>query len=92
MSAAIDIVAQMYQHRIRDGTAMQVRLDSYGVLQIEPTDRPEDYVKYDIDVETAVQVAFEHRPELAAVRQRIEASLAGISAAIAGTVAMFRAK
>lgn len=41
-------------------------------LEIEPTDRPEDYVQYDIDVETAVQVAFEHRPELAAARKEVE--------------------
>lgn len=41
-------------------------------LEIEPTDRPGDYVAYQIDTEAAVQKAFENRPELAAQRQEIE--------------------
>jgi outer membrane protein TolC len=41
-------------------------------LVIEPTDRPEDYVAYDIDVEEAVRKALENRPELAVAQREIE--------------------
>lgn len=41
-------------------------------LEIEPTDRPEDYVQYEIDVEQAVQKALTRRPELASAQQEIE--------------------
>ena len=38
-------------------------------LAIEPTDRAEDYVTYDIDVK-ATRVAFENRPELVSRTRR----------------------
>jgi len=41
-------------------------------LAIVPTDRPGDYVVYEIDVEEAARKAFENRPELAALQQAIE--------------------
>ncbi len=41
-------------------------------ITIEPTDRPDDFVVYDIDVEQAVQIAFRHRPELAIANRDIE--------------------
>jgi outer membrane protein TolC len=41
-------------------------------LIIEPTDRPEDYVTYDIDVEEAVRKALELRPELAVAQREID--------------------
>jgi outer membrane protein TolC len=41
-------------------------------LVIEPTDRPEDYVAYDIDVDEAVRKALENRPELAVAQREIE--------------------
>jgi outer membrane protein TolC len=41
-------------------------------LAIEPTDRAEDYVLYDIDVEDATRVAFASRPELSLANQEIE--------------------
>ncbi|MGH0034766.1 MAG: TolC family protein [Myxococcota bacterium] len=41
-------------------------------MEIEPTDRPEDYVEYQIDVEEAVRKAFEYRPELASARNEVE--------------------
>jgi outer membrane protein len=41
-------------------------------LEIEPTDRPEDYVQYEIDVEQAVAKALTRRPELASAKQEIE--------------------
>jgi outer membrane protein len=47
-------------------------LRAESTLEISPTDRPEDYVAYDIDVEEAVQRAFQHRPELEIARKEIE--------------------
>jgi outer membrane protein TolC len=41
-------------------------------LLIEPTDRPEDYVAYDIDVEESVRKALDNRPELAVAQREIE--------------------
>ncbi|MDX1383982.1 MAG: TolC family protein [Thermoanaerobaculia bacterium] len=41
-------------------------------LEIEPTDRPDDYIIYDIDVEEAATKAFENRPELASAKHSIE--------------------
>jgi outer membrane protein TolC len=41
-------------------------------LVIEPTDRPEDYVVYDIDVEEAVRKGLENRPELAVAQREIQ--------------------
>lgn len=42
-------------------------------LEILPTDRPEDYLIYAIDVEEAARKAFENRPELEILRKDIEA-------------------
>jgi hypothetical protein len=39
---------------------------------IEPTDRPEDYDAYDVDVEESVRKGLENRPELAAAKWEIE--------------------
>jgi outer membrane protein TolC len=47
-------------------------LRAESTLEIEPTDRPEDYVTYEVDVELAVQKAFQKRPELAAAEREIE--------------------
>jgi outer membrane protein TolC len=41
-------------------------------LAIEPTDRADDYVTYDVDVEESTRVAFENRPELSLANQAIE--------------------
>jgi len=41
-------------------------------IEIQPTDRPEDFITYEIDVERATQRAFERRPELAIVDDEIE--------------------
>jgi len=43
-----------------------------STLEIQPSDRPEDYIVYDIDVPLAVERAFSMRPDLAAKRQEIE--------------------
>jgi outer membrane protein len=43
-----------------------------STLEIDPTDRPEDYVKYEIDVELATERAFANRPELAVANKEIE--------------------
>lgn len=47
-------------------------LKSSSTLEIEPTDQPEEYIPYVIDVETAVERAFEARPELATARKEVE--------------------
>jgi len=41
-------------------------------IEIQPTDRPEDYIVYEIDAESATQRAFERRPELAIADDEIE--------------------
>jgi outer membrane protein TolC len=41
-------------------------------LAIEPSDRADDYVTYEVDAEQAARVAFENRPELALANQEIE--------------------
>jgi len=47
-------------------------LTAESKLLIQPTDRPEDYVVYDIDVEEAVRKGLENRPELAVAQREIE--------------------
>ena len=47
-------------------------LTADSTLQIRPTDRPDDYIPFDIDPEAAVGSAFEHRPEIAQANQEIE--------------------
>jgi HAE1 family hydrophobic/amphiphilic exporter-1 len=47
-------------------------LRAESTLEVTPTDRPQDYVPYDIDRELAVQTAFEQRPELAIADDEIE--------------------
>ena len=41
-------------------------------LEIRPTDEPDDFVPYDVNVEQAVERAFEYRPELAAALREVE--------------------
>jgi outer membrane protein TolC len=41
-------------------------------IQIEPSDRPDDYVTYEVDVEEAARMAFRNRPELAVAEREIE--------------------
>jgi outer membrane protein TolC len=47
-------------------------LTAESKLVIQPTDRPDDYVPYDIDVDEAVRKAFAKRPELAIAQREIE--------------------
>jgi outer membrane protein TolC len=47
-------------------------LRAASTLEIEPKDRPDEFIAYTIDVEQAVQMAFENRPELAAAHKQIE--------------------
>ncbi len=47
-----------------------LRADS--TLEIDPTDRPEEYVPYEIDVPAAVRKALQYRPEMEASRREIE--------------------
>ncbi|MCG8589691.1 MAG: TolC family protein [Proteobacteria bacterium] len=41
-------------------------------LEIDPTDAPDEYVPYDINVELAVEKAFQLRPELAAAKYAVD--------------------
>ena len=50
------------------------RLTPTSQLEIEPTDRPEDYVTFELDPESSTARAFERRPELAIARQQVEQS------------------
>ena len=43
-----------------------------SAIEIQPTDRPEDYIAYEVDAESATQRAFERRPELAIADDEIE--------------------
>jgi outer membrane protein TolC len=47
-------------------------LTADSTLQIQPTDRPEDYIPFAIDPEQAVETAFQNRPEIALADQAIE--------------------
>jgi len=47
-------------------------LTADSTLQIRPTDRPGDYLPYDMDPQLAVQSAFAHRPEIAQADKLIE--------------------
>jgi outer membrane protein TolC len=47
-------------------------LTADSTLQIQPTDRPDDYIPFAIDPEHAVESAFQNRPEIALADQAIE--------------------
>jgi outer membrane protein TolC len=47
-------------------------LTADSTLQIQPTDRPDDYIPFAIDPEQAVETAFQNRPEIALADQAIE--------------------
>ena len=49
-------------------------LRAASTMELDPTDRPEEYIAYEIDVEQAVLRAFENRPELVAAQKNIERS------------------
>jgi outer membrane protein TolC len=50
------------------------RLTPTSQIEIEPTDRPESYVTFDLDPEVSTQRAMARRPDLAIARQRVEQS------------------
>jgi outer membrane protein TolC len=62
---------QTAQDRLID-LVLGPNLTAESRLVIQPTDRPEDYVVYDIDVEEAVRKALENRPELAVAQREID--------------------
>lgn len=76
--AARDFELIRAQNRYRDrmdrviNLVLGPNLTADSRITIEPTDRPDDYLVYDIDVEQAVQIAFRNRPELAIANQDIE--------------------
>jgi len=47
-------------------------LRAASTLEIRPTDRPDDFVPYEVDVEGAVSRAFENRPEFAQANKQVE--------------------
>jgi outer membrane protein TolC len=47
-------------------------LTADSTLQIQPTDRPDDYIPFDIDPEHAVEAAFQNRPEISLANKDIE--------------------
>jgi outer membrane protein TolC len=49
-------------------------LRASSTLEIRPTDRPDEFTPYDVDVEAAVSHAFEHRPELSRADREVERS------------------
>jgi len=50
------------------------RLRPTSQIEIEPTDRPESYVTFDLDPEASTQRAMARRPDLAIARQQVERS------------------
>jgi outer membrane protein len=49
-------------------------LRASSTLEIRPSDRPDDFTTYEVDVEGAVSLAFQHRPELAQADKDLERS------------------
>lgn len=47
-------------------------LRAASTLELRPTDRPDDFVPYEVDVEAAVARAFENRPEVASAQRDVE--------------------
>jgi outer membrane protein TolC len=47
-------------------------LTADSTLQIRPTDRPQDYIPFEIDPELGVESAFQHRPEIKQADLEIE--------------------
>jgi len=69
------IVAQNRYQTAMDGLIDLVlgsNLTADSRIQIEPTDRPEEVVPYDVDVEEAARIAFQRRPELSLAQRDIE--------------------
>jgi len=56
-------------------------LHATSTLEIDPVDRPEEYVAYEIDIARAVDNAFAHRPELSSARLGVEGAEIQTSAA-----------
>lgn len=46
-------------------------LAARSTLEIQPSERPEDYRAFEVDVQQAVDMAFEHRPEISAAEREI---------------------
>jgi outer membrane protein TolC len=71
------ITAENLYRRAQDNLVDRVygpRLSPLSRIEIEPTDRPEDYVTFALDPEASTQRAFQRRPELAIAHQQIEQS------------------
>lgn len=69
------ITAQNRYHNTMDLLVDQVlgpNLRADTTIQIDPTDRPDEYVPYDIDVQQAYAIAVQRRPELAIADREIE--------------------
>jgi outer membrane protein len=71
------ITAENFYHRAQDNLIDRVygpRLTPTLSIQIEPTDRPENYVTFALDPAASTARALERRPELTIARQQVEQS------------------
>ncbi len=69
------ITAENRHDRAQDELIERVlgtQLTAESRLEIDPIDRPEDYIRFEIDLDEAARKAFSKRPELVSQRQRIE--------------------
>jgi len=69
------IVADNLYRRNQDILVNQILGDKFSAgaqLEVELTDRPEEYIEYEIDLSEAVSKAFEYRPELSISRNEVE--------------------
>jgi outer membrane protein TolC len=79
----VDLIRAENQYRNQQDVLIDLvlgpNLRASSTLEIRPTDRPDDFTPYEIDVEGAVSHAFEHRPELAQADKEIERSEVGLA-------------
>jgi outer membrane protein len=71
------ITADNLYRRAQDELVNRVygpKLTPTSRIEIEPTDRPEDYVTFALDPEASTERALRRRPELIIARQRVEQS------------------
>jgi outer membrane protein len=75
---AVEQIRAVNQYRNQQDVLIDLvlgpNLRAASTLEVRPTDRPDDFTPYEIDVEGAVSRAFEHRPELVQADQEIERS------------------
>ena len=72
----VDQIRALNQYRNQQDVLIDLvlgpNLRAASTLELRPTDRPDDFVPYEVEVESAVGRAFEYRPEYARAAQEIE--------------------